>query len=251
MDAIFPSQGECTNCNLSPADQNEYNKLMNYFENVQNARIREYSHLISFQKEINLILDFVNCRSEGREIRALHVGLAQNENFIGVNSQKLKALMHRCKSSINNSFQQLGYDSIKSRTKANTYLLSILPSIANNSNAGRQWTVRNVYNTGYMHNHYQKKIPFPLLKIEHPKLFLPPQRSPFPVPIIIENHDVFDESQVISKDEENLGLENDLFEVFINEIRPNWDISSFLNDSSSNSLLDSRNMDDFHFLNTF
>jgi hypothetical protein len=62
--------------------------------------------------------------------------------FICVNTRQLKDFLGRCKSSINGSFQQLGYVAVPTKSKARTCVLSLLPGLVNEPNILRQWTVR-------------------------------------------------------------------------------------------------------------
>jgi hypothetical protein len=86
-----------------------------------------------------VLLAFVERSPAGVEGRLL-VGVAFAGPYICVNTRQLKLLVSRCKSSINGSFQQLGYTSM--RAKSGELLGGILPSLAKEAAALRQWTVR-------------------------------------------------------------------------------------------------------------
>lgn len=129
---------------LSRADAAEYCRLKESFVHSQNSGIRDRRGN-SFKNEIETIIRYVDRRPEGRESRALATGLIRAGSFLCVNSQRLKSFVCRCKSSINNGFQQLGYESVKARNQANSCLASTLPSLSkNNPNLSRQWTVRTM-----------------------------------------------------------------------------------------------------------
>jgi hypothetical protein len=56
----------------------------------------------------------------------------------------LKAFLARCKSSINGSFQQLGFIALRSKAKARDCVLIVLPALHNQQTIARQWTARFV-----------------------------------------------------------------------------------------------------------
>jgi hypothetical protein len=94
----------------------------------------------AFRRELEEILRFVERRSEDRELRANAAGVIRVSQFLCVNTRVLKNLVHRCKSSINHSLQQLGCASV--RGKAGAALASELSSLFQCSTAARQWSVR-------------------------------------------------------------------------------------------------------------
>ena len=154
-------------CALSRADACEYTRLQESFIRTQNAHVRD-RRVSSFKQEIDSIIRFVDSRPEDRELRALATGLVRTGSYLCVNSQRLKNFVRRCKSSINNGFQHLGFDSVKSRTRSNSCLAAALPSIATQSNLGRQWTVRCIDQ----------------IVLERPKSAAPVIRNPLPMPIL-------------------------------------------------------------------
>lgn len=132
---------------LSRADASQYSMLKQSFIHSQNSRTRDRRGN-TFKQEIDSIIRFVDSRQEDRELRALATGLIRTGSYLCVNSQRLKLFVRRCKSSINNGFQQLGFESVKSRSRSNACLTAALPSIANQTNLGRQWTVRCIEKSG-------------------------------------------------------------------------------------------------------
>lgn len=122
---------------LSQQDRDEYNRLRDSFGLQQQNR-----HSYTFQQEITKILMFVDRTSENREQRAIAAGLFYSGSYFCVNTQQLKKLICRCKSSINNGFQQLGYTTIKVKPRVSSCLKASLPSVASNPSLCRQWTVR-------------------------------------------------------------------------------------------------------------
>lgn len=101
---------------------------------------RRESHLASFQHDLNAVLRFIDRRPERREERAILAGLYTTGSFICVNTRMLKSAMGRCKSSLNNGFQSLGFVSAKAKSKQ--WFASCLPSLVGDPNIFRQWTIR-------------------------------------------------------------------------------------------------------------
>jgi len=127
--------------NLSPSDKTEFQRLRNNFHQSQKMSSKD-RRLVSFSNELITILKFIERSESGRENRTVLVGVCFAGPFIGVNTRQLKNFLGRCKSSINGSFQQLGYVALRTKSKARTCVLSIIPSLINDQNILRQWTVR-------------------------------------------------------------------------------------------------------------
>jgi hypothetical protein len=139
----FKSDLVASNCrwtNLSSDDdQREFLRLRGTFRGQSPAHVRD-RRTVSFSQELVTLLQFIERSPIGCEERSLLVGVAFAGPFVCVNTRQLKTLIGRCKSSINGSFHQLGYYSVKA--KANNCLLSILPSLVKEAALMRQWTVR-------------------------------------------------------------------------------------------------------------
>ena len=126
---------------LSQDDKNEFTRLRANFHQSQKMSSKD-SRLVSFSNELHTVLKYIEHSEEGRECRTILTGVAFGRAFICVNTRQLKCFLGRCKSSINGSFQQLGYVAIKTKSKARACILAILPSLINDQNILRQWTVR-------------------------------------------------------------------------------------------------------------
>ena len=126
---------------LSQSDKIEYHRLRNFFHQSQKMSCKD-RRLVSFSNELTEILKYIEHSETGRENRTVLVGVCFAGPFIGVNTRQLKNFLGRCKSSINGSLQQLGYVALKTKSKARTCILSILPSLVNDQNNLRQWTIR-------------------------------------------------------------------------------------------------------------
>jgi hypothetical protein len=125
---------------LSADDQRFYTALREQFLNKRPAEKGENPLL--FRSEIQTVIEFIDHSQTGREQRSIVAGLGVAGPFIVVNTRQLKHLIRRCKSSINGSFQHLGYLAVKTKSKARECVLGILPTLKTDQGAIRQWTVR-------------------------------------------------------------------------------------------------------------
>lgn len=126
---------------LSQEDKIEFQRLRTLFHKNQKTSTKD-RRLVSFSNELQTVLKYLEHSTSGRENRTILVGVCFAGPFICVNTRQLKNFLGRCKSSINGSLQQLGYVALKTKSKARTCVLSIIPSLANDANVLRQWTVR-------------------------------------------------------------------------------------------------------------
>lgn len=128
---------------LTSDDKAEFYRLRLQFHQAQRQSGKD-RRVVSFQKELLTVLAFVERRSEGKEERSIVCGAGFAGKFICVNTRSLKAFLGRCKSSINGSFQQMGYVALRTKTKARNCVLSIMHSLIDDVTNLRQWTVRCV-----------------------------------------------------------------------------------------------------------
>jgi hypothetical protein len=96
----------------------------------------------SFLQDLMLIITFVERRPEDRELRAHVTGVLRMPPFLCINTRVLKNLIHRCKSSINNSLQGLGYTTVKGKTTGDSSVLAEIATFLQCSPSSKQWTVR-------------------------------------------------------------------------------------------------------------
>ena len=127
---------------LSPEDRECYTALQMSFAQAGHPTSRD-RRATSFCEEIARILRFVDRRNEDRELRVFAAGVAKMGNVMCVNTRQLKKLLRRCKSSINNSFQQIGFVAVKMKPCDDPKIAEFLPGIANFPFIVRQWTVRS------------------------------------------------------------------------------------------------------------
>lgn len=128
---------------LTNEDKAEFHRLRLRFHQSQRSSGKD-RRVVSFHKELLTVLAFVERRPEGKEERSIVCGAGFAGKFICVNTRSLKAFLGRCKSSINGSFQQMGYVALRTKTKARNCVLSIMHSLIDDVMNLRQWTVRCV-----------------------------------------------------------------------------------------------------------
>jgi hypothetical protein len=97
---------------------------------------------VVFRNEVRSIIDFIDSSPANREHRAIICGLVVRDPFILVNNRQLKHVIGRCKSSINGSFQQIGYLAVKTKDKARECTKLLIPSLATDPGQLKLWTVR-------------------------------------------------------------------------------------------------------------
>jgi hypothetical protein len=118
---------------LSVADSEDFARLQTFFSQHRPS---------SFIQELMSLIAFVERRPEDRELRAHVTGVFRIPPFLCINTRVLKNLIHRCKSSINNSLQELGYSMVKAKTTGDSSVLPELTAFLQLSPSSRQWTVR-------------------------------------------------------------------------------------------------------------
>lgn len=126
---------------LNTDDKMEFLKLRTTFHRSGSASGKD-RRVATFQKELRSILLFLERDSLHGEERSIVSGIAFAGPFICVNTRQLKAFLGRCKSSINGSFQQMGYVALRTKTKARNCIATILKPLIKEQAILRQWTVR-------------------------------------------------------------------------------------------------------------
>lgn len=126
---------------LSTEDQSTFRQLHVHFLQQQKDHLKDRRNN-SFFNDILCLMKYIDYSSVRRDDRAICVGLAFSGPFVCVNTQQLKTILGRCKSSINNSFQQIGYDAVKNKSKSKEAVLAIIPSLIAEQSTLRKWTVR-------------------------------------------------------------------------------------------------------------
>ncbi|EAY09688.1 hypothetical protein TVAG_098240 [Trichomonas vaginalis G3] len=126
---------------LTEEDKNEFNKLKAHFhQNISSSG--KDRRVVTFANELMAVLKFLDRDLIHREERCILTGICFAGPFICVNTRQLKTFLGRCKSSINGSFQQMGYVALRTKAKARNCIISILKPLMNEPAILRQWTVR-------------------------------------------------------------------------------------------------------------
>jgi hypothetical protein len=126
---------------LSEDDRAEYFRLRASFE--QNPKMSSKDRrVIAFPRELQAVLSYLERSSENKEARCIVTGLCFVGAVVCINTRQLKRLLNRCKSSINGSFQQLGYVAVRTKSKARSCAVAALPALERDQSLLRQWTCR-------------------------------------------------------------------------------------------------------------
>jgi hypothetical protein len=98
--------------------------------------------LNTFPRDLDLAIRYIERSPTNTEARVIIVGLCFIGPCVCINTGQLKTFMARSKSSINGSFQQLGYTLIATKAKARECVLASLPALRSHREVIRQWTTR-------------------------------------------------------------------------------------------------------------
>jgi hypothetical protein len=128
---------------LSQDDKDDYVKICSNFRQNHKAAGRHHRAII-FQHELLVLLGYIERRPDNMDVRAMLVGVCFAGPIICVNTHLLKSILSRCKSTINGSFQQLGFAALRAKGKARACVLAVLPSLTIDRFVLRQWTARYV-----------------------------------------------------------------------------------------------------------
>jgi hypothetical protein len=128
---------------LTQEDKDEFIKIRTNFRQSQKISSKD-RRVITFRRELLVVLDFIERRPDSMEARAVLAGVCFAGPVICVNTRQLKSFLARCKSSINGSFQQLGFVALRVKAKARECVVAVLPSLRSQQTILRQWTARYV-----------------------------------------------------------------------------------------------------------
>lgn len=126
---------------LSTDDQNEYIRIHKEFEQNQKTSSKD-RRVVTFRRELLTVLEYIERSQDNLENRCILTGVCFAGSIVCVNTRQLKIFLCRCKSSINGSFQQLGYLALKTKSKSRNCVVAALPSLEHQNAVLRQWTVR-------------------------------------------------------------------------------------------------------------
>ena len=126
---------------LSEIDREEYIKIKNEFSST-NKQTKKYKSSIVFSDFISKLRRYVMKGDFQDKNRALVCGIYWTENKIAINTRQLSLLISKCKSSINGSFQALGYGMIPVNAYSSASLIRMFPELGASFADLRQWTFR-------------------------------------------------------------------------------------------------------------
>ena len=169
---------------LTTDDRTEFSKLRTSFHQAQKSSSKD-PRLVSFSNELHTIIRFIDRAKTGQEGRSIISGVAFAGPFICVNTRQLRDFLGRCKSSINGSLQQLGYVALRTKSKARACLLTVMPSLVDDQNNLRQWTVR--YASREARSCFVTSQRFPQLPQVTEDDLNDDHREPEPTPVRIES----------------------------------------------------------------
>jgi hypothetical protein len=140
FDSDLPSFSENQ---ISREDNDEFLTIRATFRQRQKLSAKE-RRVLPFRQELLIALEFIERRPQHMEARAVLAGVCFAGRLICVNTRQLKSFLARCKSSINISFQNLGFVALRGKAKARDCVLAVLPSLNTHPTILRQWTARYV-----------------------------------------------------------------------------------------------------------
>jgi hypothetical protein len=126
---------------LSASDQVIYKQLHQALS-AQSNRDRRNRRVDDFKEILEAIELFENIDEEDRWKRCLVCGIFTFPGGVAVNIQQLKALIVRCKSSINGSLKGLGYARVASKLDGCDPLFETIPFLRTHGSELRKWTLR-------------------------------------------------------------------------------------------------------------
>jgi hypothetical protein len=126
---------------LSEGDQDVYRRISSALS-APSIRNKRNTRIDSFEEIIDAIELFENSDDDDKWKRCLVCGFVRLTDAIAVNTNQLRRLVFKCRSSINGSLKGLGYDLIGSRPESLEELLQRIPALRLNTCELKQWTIR-------------------------------------------------------------------------------------------------------------
>lgn len=126
---------------LTDQDQETLKQLQSALSSTGSRNLRG-KQLKTFSDMINIIQKFC-IRGDAYDWRRCFVcGICWLNNGIAINNRRFGSLLGKCKSSINGSFQQLGYTTAPSRSESYDSIVEAIPILKNDMPSLREWTLR-------------------------------------------------------------------------------------------------------------
>lgn len=126
---------------LNDYDKYQYNCLK-YALASSASKNQRNMRITNFNEAIEAIKCFAIRGDKDDKLRSLVSGICWLKDGIAINTHQLKALIGKCKSSINGSLQKMGYAQNISRAEAITALTNYFPFLKDNASEIRKWSVR-------------------------------------------------------------------------------------------------------------
>jgi hypothetical protein len=122
---------------LTPTEQSDYEALRRALSSPSCKSRRNRSNE-TFQEVLDQLKQFIG----DSPTRGLVCGIVWLERGIAINTHQLSLVTNRCKSSINGSFQSLGYGTIPSGADVAPEIERVFPFMKGRFGLLRQWTIR-------------------------------------------------------------------------------------------------------------
>lgn len=126
---------------LSEVDKAGYLSLREKIKKIHKNMAHDPQQTV-FVTVLTEITAFTDKKDRDTWKRYLVCGLCWMDSSVAVNIRQLRVLLDKCKSSINGSFQRIGYLPSPSYPCSKMVLLPIFPMLKDNYNELRQWTLR-------------------------------------------------------------------------------------------------------------
>ncbi|OHT14800.1 hypothetical protein TRFO_42883 [Tritrichomonas foetus] len=165
---------------LNHTDLEEYLKLR--LQNEEDTtKSKKGERIDTFNNRLDQIRKYIERDLENQWKRSLICGVIFLHDGVAIHIQNFKMLLARCKSSINGSFQQMGYAAIQCNPSAAQEIVQKIPYFAKYPGELKKWTFREFKNE-QNHPQIEKKKPF---IIELPKK----KMSNFDLPVKVVNQE--------------------------------------------------------------
>jgi hypothetical protein len=126
---------------LSPEDQKDYEVLREALSSPSRKNRRNKSNE-TFYEVLESLRRYVLKDSPDGNMRGLVCGILWLERGIAINTHQLSIVTNKCKSSLNGSFQSLGYGTIPSGADVGPQIVRVFPFMKGQFALLRQWTIR-------------------------------------------------------------------------------------------------------------
>jgi hypothetical protein len=130
---------------LTESEREGYSQLRGFFDGFF-TRLPGFSKVSDhFQEAVDRINTFVVSEdSVATQRRSLVCGIIWCGDCIAINTRQLCLLLRKCKSSVNNGFQAIGYHRVTEDTEIAMALARAFPFMKSDLSQARQWTFRSI-----------------------------------------------------------------------------------------------------------